>query len=73
MRDMREHAKKLREVIGCNCDLDNWQPERVTGHSCVCRVHKLLMPLYFYNDEAFEREFSEIMNRLTNVPKIVVK
>ncbi len=24
----------------CNCDLDNWQPERSTGHTSVCRIHK---------------------------------
>lgn len=24
----------------CNCDLDNWEPERTTGHSWVCRIHK---------------------------------
>lgn len=63
MRDMREHAKKLHTVMRCNCDLDSWQPEAVTGHSWVCRIHKALMPLYFYNDEAFERGFSEIMAR----------
>jgi len=25
----------------CNCDLDNWQPETDTGHSWVCRIHKV--------------------------------
>jgi hypothetical protein len=24
----------------CNCDLDNWQPEKDTDHSWVCRIHK---------------------------------
>ena len=24
----------------CNCDLDNWEPERSTGHSHVCRIHR---------------------------------
>ena len=23
----------------CNCDLDNWEPEKSTGHSWVCRIH----------------------------------
>ncbi len=36
----REIATKLRETMGCNCDLDNWEPERSTGHSWVCRIHK---------------------------------
>lgn len=26
--------------MGCNCDLDNWIPEKNTGHSWVCRIHK---------------------------------
>ncbi len=37
----REVAAFLRNVQGmrCNCDLDNWEPERSTGHSRVCRIH----------------------------------
>lgn len=26
--------------MACNCDLDNWEPTKVTGHSHVCRIHK---------------------------------
>ena len=33
-------VKELEAIMGCNCDLDNWQPERDTGHSWVCRLHK---------------------------------
>jgi hypothetical protein len=37
----REIAKELRaNGMRCNCDLDNWEPERITGHSWVCRIHK---------------------------------
>jgi len=37
----RAEAKALRKQgMGCNCDLDNWQPEPSTGHSHVCRIHK---------------------------------
>lgn len=37
----REIAQELAsEGMHCNCDLDNWMPERSTGHSCVCRIHK---------------------------------
>lgn len=36
----REHAVELRKTMRCNCDLDNWEPERSTGHSWVCRIHK---------------------------------
>lgn len=37
----REVAQFLRGVrgMGCNCDLDNWEPETSTGHSHVCRIH----------------------------------
>lgn len=33
-------AAELRKTMQCNCDLDNWEPERSTGHSHVCRIHK---------------------------------
>lgn len=44
---MGKQAKTLQDItqdlegkMQCNCDLDNWQPERSTGHSWVCRIHK---------------------------------
>jgi len=41
MNDLREIAKKLKDGgMRCNCDLDNWEPEKSTGHSWVCRIHK---------------------------------
>jgi len=40
-RDLREIAKELKSSgMACNCDLDNWEPEKITGHSHVCRIHK---------------------------------
>lgn len=30
------YAKGMR----CNCDLDNWEPTKSTGHSEVCRIHR---------------------------------
>lgn len=37
----RQIAARLRsEGMSCNCDLDRWQPEPITGHSWVCRIHK---------------------------------
>jgi len=36
-------AKILEKTMRCNCDLDNWEPEISTGHSCVCRIHKAAM------------------------------
>lgn len=31
---------ELKKTMQCNCDLDNWEQERSTGHSHVCRIHK---------------------------------
>ena len=31
---------ELSKTMQCNCDLDKWEPERSTGHSWVCRIHK---------------------------------
>lgn len=40
-RTLREIASKLKaDGMRCNCDLDNWEPEKSTGHSWVCRIHK---------------------------------
>jgi hypothetical protein len=36
----REIAAELERTLQCNCDLDSWEPEKSTGHSCVCRIHK---------------------------------
>lgn len=38
--DYRAIAAELAKSMGCNCDLDNWEPDRRTGHSWVCRIHK---------------------------------
>jgi hypothetical protein len=40
---LQDAARRLQEdgKMRCNCDLDNWEPERSTGHSCVCRIHKM--------------------------------
>lgn len=43
MSELKEIAKELRKEMGCNCDLDNWEPEPSTGHSWVCRIHKAAM------------------------------
>ena len=40
MKTLKEIAKELEADMQCNCDLDQWEPERDTGHSCVCRIHK---------------------------------
>lgn len=38
--DLHGLAQILSLTMQCNCDLDNWQPERTTGHSWVCDIHK---------------------------------
>ena len=45
MKDMtpRERAQEIAKETGCCCDLDNWQPTRITGHSHVCRIHKMAL------------------------------
>ena len=37
---LKARVHQLEKKMQCNCDLDNWQPERETGHSWVCRIHK---------------------------------
>jgi len=45
-RDLRVIAKEVKDRgMLCNCDLDNWEPERTTGHSHVCRIHKRAMAM----------------------------
>jgi len=37
---IRSIVNEKEKIMQCNCDLDNWQPETITGHSWVCRIHK---------------------------------
>lgn len=39
----RQRAEELSREMRCNCDLDKWEPERRTGHSWVCRIHKAVV------------------------------
>lgn len=40
-KTLRDYVADLvAERARCNCDLDNWEPTRETGHSHVCRIHK---------------------------------
>lgn len=49
--DQREKAKEIyNSGVPCNCDLDNWEPDKRTGHSWVCRIHNLAM---IETDESF--------------------
>ena len=41
-KSLLDHANDIESGgVRCNCDLDNWKPERSTGHSHVCRIHKI--------------------------------
>ena len=35
---LKDLADKAAAIYGCNCDLDNWEPNQDTGHSNVCRI-----------------------------------
>ncbi len=40
-KTLQEHVADLVAArMRCNCDLDNWEPTRETGHSHVCHIHK---------------------------------
>ena len=41
MSELKERVAELETRYQCNCDLDNWEPERDTGHSTVCGIHRL--------------------------------
>jgi hypothetical protein len=43
---LAEIVKETEGKFQCNCDLDNWEPEKNTGHSHVCRIHNISMEKY---------------------------
>jgi hypothetical protein len=43
LNDLKELAVIAAKEMQCNCDLDNWEPEKSTGHSWVCRIHKFVI------------------------------
>ena len=36
---MKGVVEELATCMQCNCDLARWEPEKLTGHSHVCRIH----------------------------------
>ena len=50
MKTVKEIVKELEKTMRCNCDLDNWQPEKSTGHTWVCRIHNLAYDRYYLQD-----------------------
>lgn len=45
-KSLKELAKEVESTLVCNCDLDRWEPERTTGHSHVCRIHRAAVSTY---------------------------
>lgn len=39
-------VNEIKKTVKCCCDLDNWQPEKDTGHSWVCNIHKKALIKY---------------------------
>ena len=37
---VRAEVKELEKIMQCTCDLDSWEPERETGHTWVCQIHR---------------------------------
>jgi len=59
--DLRKRARELSETMQCCCDLDKWEPERNTGHSLVCRIHKAVMA------EEVNKLFSTVLHTTENL------
>ena len=38
--ESKKIIENLENKMSCNCDLDNWEPDKRTGHSWVCRIHQ---------------------------------
>lgn len=43
---LHDIVQEIKPSMQCNCDLDAWEPERSTGHSHVCRIHKRALEIY---------------------------
>ena len=54
LRDMANEETELG--VHCNCDLDNWEPEKSTGHSWVCRIHKMALEKYRMQEQKESRD-----------------
>lgn len=54
-------AKIVDDIkLQCNCDLDNWEPERSTGHSWMCRVHKKALEEYSTSGRKEEEKINKL-------------
>ena len=54
---MKSIVEKLEKEMQCNCDLDNWEPTKSTGHSWVCRIHKQALQIVAEGIKMYECEW----------------
>lgn len=47
---LADAIKRLESEMQCNCNLDCWIPEKDTGHSWVCRIHKKAVEMLHRNE-----------------------
>ena len=40
VKTLKEIVRQIESSVPCKCDLDRWEPEKSTGHSWVCPIHK---------------------------------
>ena len=52
---LQEKVRRLETELGCDCDLDKWQPTISTGHSEVCRIHIIVTGIKPFKDRISER------------------
>ncbi len=45
-KTLREIVEEVKKNHRCNCDLDNWKPQKDSGHSWVCRIDMLSRELF---------------------------
>jgi hypothetical protein len=40
---IRKLAEEIQKSgVRCTCDLDNWQPDVIIGHTWVCNIYKIV-------------------------------
>lgn len=59
-KSIKETVAEISKTNPCRCDLDNWEPEKLTGHSWVCPIHQLAKKKH---DDNFELQKSVNWNR----------
>ena len=68
---LTEIVMALEQVLQCNCDFDNWEPENSTGHSYVCRIHKAAMEFTGTSID-HKQKIKDLFNLLTPMEQVIV-